>query len=66
MKYVPAWFPGAKFQRRASEARTLGRRVVDGAFNVAKEQAVSDHNITTSHILTHHPGFSSLLKKPIR
>lgn len=35
LKYVPAWFPGAGFQRKASEWKVLARRMVDMPYEKA-------------------------------
>ncbi|KAK0475230.1 cytochrome P450 [Armillaria novae-zelandiae] len=35
LKYVPAWFPGAGFQRKASEWKVLARRMVDMPYEAA-------------------------------
>lgn len=35
LKYVPAWFPGAGFQRKASEWKVLARRMVDMPYETA-------------------------------
>ncbi|KAJ7711951.1 cytochrome P450 [Mycena metata] len=38
LKYVPAWFPGAGFKRRANEWRDLGRQVQKVPFAEVKNQ----------------------------
>ncbi|PBK84831.1 cytochrome P450 [Armillaria gallica] len=35
LKYVPAWFPGAGFQRKANEWKMLARRMVDMPYHEA-------------------------------
>ncbi|KAJ7476689.1 cytochrome P450 [Mycena latifolia] len=41
LKYVPEWFPGAKFQRKAREWRKLSRSMVDKPFAAAKRNIAS-------------------------
>lgn len=40
VKYVPAWFPGAHFQRKALEQRELSTRMRTAPFSMVKEQVV--------------------------
>ncbi|KAJ7195215.1 cytochrome P450 [Mycena pura] len=41
LKYVPAWFPGAGFQRQALEWKRLALEMLDKPFVVAKQQIAS-------------------------
>ncbi|KAJ7190544.1 cytochrome P450 [Mycena pura] len=41
LRYVPAWFPGAGFQRQAREWRRLALEMREKAFVVAKQQIAS-------------------------
>ncbi|KAF5382852.1 hypothetical protein D9757_007327 [Collybiopsis confluens] len=38
VKYVPEWFPGAGFKRKAREWSELRKKMVEGPFSVAKER----------------------------
>ncbi|KAJ7090364.1 cytochrome P450 [Mycena belliarum] len=49
LKYVPAWFPGAGFQRRASEWRKLSRGMLEKPFAEARRKIASG---TASHSFT--------------
>ncbi|KAF8655202.1 hypothetical protein AX16_003234 [Volvariella volvacea WC 439] len=40
LKYVPSWFPGAGFQRKAANWRELNKDLVDKPFNAVKEKLV--------------------------
>jgi hypothetical protein len=42
LKYVPAWFPGASFQRKAREWRKLARTMVEMPYAEAKKDIVSE------------------------
>lgn len=42
LRFVPAWAPGAEFQRKAANAREHFNRIGSIPFNWAKEQIVSD------------------------
>jgi hypothetical protein len=41
VKHVPAWFPGAGFQRLAQELQALQRRMLDTPIGVVRAQMVS-------------------------
>ncbi|KAJ7168337.1 cytochrome P450 [Mycena crocata] len=41
LKYVPAWFPGAGFQRKANEWRGLARGMLEKPFAEAKQKIAS-------------------------
>ena len=41
LKYVPEWFPGASFQRKARRWHKLARRMVEQPYKEAKESIVS-------------------------
>lgn len=40
LKYVPAWFPGASFQRKAREWRKLARKMIEMPYAQAKKDIV--------------------------
>jgi len=40
MKYIPAWFPGAGWKRKANYWRKLGECLVHMPWNIVKEQLV--------------------------
>ena len=43
LKYVPSWFPGAGFQKKAAHWRELNRIMVEKPFHYVEEQLVGDH-----------------------
>ena len=43
LKYVPSWFPGAGFQKKAAHWREVNRSLVEKPFRYVKEQLVRDH-----------------------
>ena len=45
VKYVPDWFPGARFKKLAKHARNLLPPFVDEPFNTVKRDSVSSHNL---------------------
>lgn len=47
LRFVPAWFPGAGFQRKASEWKVLARRMVDMPYEAAIRLIVSCVIVTT-------------------
>jgi hypothetical protein len=40
LKYVPMWFPGTEFQRKAEEWRKRARAMVDIPYTETKQQMV--------------------------
>ncbi|THU81799.1 cytochrome P450 [Dendrothele bispora CBS 962.96] len=40
LQYIPAWFPGASFKRKAREWRMYRERMANGPFNVVMKQIV--------------------------
>jgi hypothetical protein len=40
VKYVPEWFPGARFKQDARLLKELGHKVVHGPFDFAKKSRV--------------------------
>ena len=40
LKYVPSWFPGAGFQKKAARWRGLNKALTENPFYYAKEQLV--------------------------
>ena len=40
LKYVPSWFPGASFQKKAARWREVIKIMADKPFNHTKEQLV--------------------------
>lgn len=51
LKYIPAWFPGASFQRKAQEWRKATTAMVEAPFAAVKK-AMLDGSATPSIILT--------------
>lgn len=43
VKYVPAWFPGAKFQREAKEWRCYADRMLEAPWKAIKQRLVWAH-----------------------
>ena len=43
LKYIPSWFPGAGFQKKAAHWRTLVTTMIEKPFGYVKEQLVGDH-----------------------
>ena len=43
LKYVPSWFPGAGFQKKAAHWREVNASVIKKPFHYVKEQLVRDH-----------------------
>ena len=43
LKYVPSWFPGAGFQKKAAYWRELNAAVIEKPFRYVEEQLVGDH-----------------------
>lgn len=41
MKYIPSWFPGAGWKRKANHWRHVNQEVCHGPFDMVKEQIVS-------------------------
>ena len=41
MKYVPEWFPGATFQKKAREWKVLATKMLNDPYEAAKETYVS-------------------------
>lgn len=52
LRYVPAWFPLAKFKRDSIKWRQLNRRMVETPFNTTKELMVFVYYVTYSSRLT--------------
>ena len=40
LKYVPSWFPGAGFQKKAAHWRELNKFLIEKPFRYVKEQLV--------------------------
>lgn len=40
VKYVPTWFPGAGFKRKAYEWRKLSQAMLERPFDMVKERVV--------------------------
>jgi hypothetical protein len=43
LKYVPSWFPGGGFQKKAAHWRQLNASLTEKPFSYTKEQLVGDH-----------------------
>ena len=42
LKYVPSWFPGAGFQKKATHWRGVNKALIENPFRYVKEQLVGD------------------------
>ena len=42
LKYVPSWFPGAGFQKKAAHWREVNKSLTETPFRYVKEQLVGD------------------------
>jgi hypothetical protein len=51
LKYVPSWFPGAGFQKKASRWREVNHAMVEKPFRHVKEQLVPVHSSTAYDIV---------------
>ena len=43
LKYVPSWFPGASFQKKAAHVRESGNTMAEKPFRHVQEQLVQVH-----------------------
>ena len=43
LKYVPSWFPGAGFQKKAAHWREVNAALADKPFRHVEEQLVGEH-----------------------
>lgn len=50
LKYVPYWFPGAGFKRKAREWRRLALAVKDVPYDASKQEIVSRRSIFFSFV----------------
>ena len=48
LKYVPSWFPGAGFQKKAAHWREVNATLAEKPFRYVKEQLVGDHLFESS------------------
>src|ERR1700678_799448 len=48
LKYVPRWFPGAVFQRKAARWREVNMTMAEKPFRYVKEHLVGDHCFESS------------------
>ena len=46
VKYVPSWFPGAGFKRKAKVWKVEGQALVEDPFNQVKAEMVRDLTVT--------------------
>ena len=53
LKYVPAWFPGAKFQSKAAMMREHATRVRNTPFTATEELMVSDPSLSLGFLLNY-------------
>ena len=53
LKYVPSWFPGAGFQRKAVYLSELNKIMIEKPFRHVEEQLVRGHFFFMAHELVH-------------
>jgi len=55
VKYIPAWFPGAGFKKKALKWRKLARDMIDRPYDMVKAQFVHPFHVITrpSYLLGH-------------
>ena len=51
LKYVPSWFPGAGFQRKAKRVREVTNIMVEKPFRLVQEQLVQFHFLWAHKLL---------------
>ena len=51
LKYVPSWFPGAGFQKKAARLREVGQMMADKPFCFVQEQLVRVHPLRSHELL---------------
>ncbi|KDQ59104.1 hypothetical protein JAAARDRAFT_33832 [Jaapia argillacea MUCL 33604] len=52
LKYVPAWFPGAGFQKKAEHWREVGKRFLNTGFNEVKDAMLKGKYVAPSVVST--------------
>ncbi len=50
VKYVPEWFPGARFQREAREWKTYAMKMLHEPFDIVKRQFVSQIDLLLGRV----------------
>jgi hypothetical protein len=63
LKYVPSWFPGAGFQKKATHWRELNAIMIETPFSYVEEQLVGDHFFSRAHEVVHTRIFCSKREK---
>ena len=48
LKYVPSWFPGAAFQRKAAHGRAVNASVTEKPYRYVQDQLVRDKILISS------------------
>ena len=51
LKYVPSWFPGAGFQKKAARWGEINKAMIENPFHYVKEQMVRVHFSRTHELL---------------
>ena len=51
LKYVPSWFPGAGFQKKAARVREATNAMAERPFRHVQEQLVQVHSLITPELL---------------
>jgi hypothetical protein len=49
VKYIPTWFPGAKFKIDAQSIKADVRAQFEGPYNMVKEKMVNDSDFSSAH-----------------
>ena len=51
LKYVPSWFPGGGFQKKAAHVRETGNAMAEKPFHHVQEQLVQVHFLRARRLL---------------
>lgn len=51
LRFIPAWFPGAAFQRLAASGRKMAKEMREVPFDMVQKQTVSDIHFVAENIL---------------
>lgn len=64
LRYVPAWVPGAGFQRQAKQWRKVAEDMVHKPFEATKQALVSDTRLISAHVHQFDPARRMVLRRP--
>ena len=63
MKYIPSWFPGAGFKRKAAEWRALMQEFVDIPFEFVKKDLVRLPRLYLDPLVAHMIRFTPTARR---